>query len=152
MTTYEDLLSEAESNNLITREKNLLAYDGRIKGDRIAINKNLTETKKKCILAEEIGHYFTGVGNILDLSMESNRRQEMRGRIYAYNKLIGLLGIIDAYKNHCQNLSESAEYLEVTEEFLKEALQYYKSKYGKYVTVDNYTIFFEPCIGVLELV
>ena len=74
MTTYEDLLSEAESNNLITREKNLLAYDGRIKGDRIAINKNLTEIEKKCILAEEIGHYYTGVGNILDLSKESNRK------------------------------------------------------------------------------
>ena len=151
MTTYEALLSEAESNNLITKEKNLWAYDGRIKGDRIAINKNLTEIEKKCVLAEEIGHYYTGVGNILDLSLDSNRKQEARGRIYAYNKLIGLMGIIDAYENHCQGLYESAKYLEVSEEFLKEALEYYKSKYGKCVTVDNYTIYFEPYIGVLEL-
>ena len=75
----------------------------------------------------------------------------MRGRIYAYNKLIGLMGIIDAYKNNCQNLSESAEYLDVTEEFMEEALQYYRGKYGKYVTVDNYIVYFEPYIGVFEL-
>ena len=47
---------------------------------------------------------------------------------------------------------ETAEYLEVTEEFLLEALQYYKGKYGRYVTIDNYAIYFEPTLGVLELV
>ena len=43
MTTYEDILIEADSHDLITREKPLRAHKGRIKGNRIAINKNLTE-------------------------------------------------------------------------------------------------------------
>ena len=118
MTTYEDLLIEADNNNLITKEKPLRAHNGRIKGNRIAINSKLPEKEKKCVMAEELGHYYTGSGNILDQSSISNRKQELHGRIYSYNKLIGLMGIVDAYKHHCWNLSESAEYLDVTEEFL----------------------------------
>ena len=151
MITYEDLLSEADSNNIVTKEKDLWAHNGRIKGRRIAIKKSLTEKEKKCVMAEELGHYYTGSGEILDQSSASNRKQELHGRVYAYNKLVGLIGIIDAYRNNCANLSESAEHLNVTEEFLNEAVSYYKSKYGQMVQVDNYTIFFEPYIAVLEL-
>ena len=43
-------------------------------------------------MAEELGHYYTGVGDILDQSSVSNRKQELCGRVYAYNKLIGLAG------------------------------------------------------------
>lgn len=150
MNSYEDILMEADSHGLITREKPLKAHKGRIKGNRIAINNKLTEKEKKCILAEELGHYYTGVGDILDQSLVSNRKQELQGRIYAYNRLIGLVGIIDAYKNNCVGLSETAEHLNVTEDFLKDALTYYKCKYGKCVSIDNYVIFFEPNIGVLE--
>lgn len=152
MTTYEDLLIEANKNNLITREKPLRAHDGRIKGKRIAIRKGLTEKEKKCVMAEELGHYYTGHGDILEQSSVSNRKQELHGRAYAYNKLVGLMGIIDAYKHHCQSISESAEFLNVTDEFLMDALRYYKGKYGPYVSVDNYVIYFEPHIGVLELI
>lgn len=151
LTTYEDLLIEADSKGLVTKEKTLRANKGRIKGNRIAIKSGMTETEKKCIMAEELGHYYTGTGDILDQTSVSNRKQELHGRIYAYNKLIGLTGIIDAYKHHCQNLTESAKHLDVTEEFLADALNYYKAKYGKTVSMDNYVIYFEPCLGVLEL-
>lgn len=152
MTTYEDILIEASNNGLLTKEKALRAHKGRIKGNRIAINDKLTETEKKCIMAEELGHYYTGSGDILDQSSVSNRKQEIQGRIYAYNKLIGLMGIVNAYKNRCTSISESAEFLGITEEFLKDALSYYKSKYGRCTTIDNYTVFFEPCVAVLELI
>ncbi len=152
MTTYEDLLFEADSNGLVIREKELLAYNGRIKGNRVAINRNLTETEKKCIMAEELGHYYTGHGDILDQSFISNRKQELHGRVYAYNKLVGLFGIIEAYRHHCRNLHEMAEYLDVTEEFLSDSLGYYKGKYGHHTVTDNYIIFFEPNIAVLEIV
>jgi len=127
----------------------LWAYDGRIKGNRIAIRKDLLENEKKCVLAEELGHYYTGVGGILDQSVVYNRKQELRGRIYAYNRLIGLLGIVHAYRHRCQNLSEMAEYLGVTEEFLADALQYYKGKYDRCATIDNYAMFFEPSLEVI---
>ena len=156
MTKYEMLLDNAENED-VTVEETTHFSGTRIKGlycdSHIAINKDIeTETEKTCVLAEELGHYYTAVGDILDQSSAENRKQEMRGRILAYNKLIGLRGIIDAYNHHCQNVAETAEYLGVTEEFLNDALTYYKSKYGVYVSVDNYIIMFEPNIAVAELI
>ena len=152
MTTYTDLLIEADKQHLITKEKPLRANCGRIKGNRIAIKHDLDETEKKCTLAEELGHYHTTVGDIIDQSSDSNRKQELRARLWSYNKLIGLHGIISCYKAGCQTAYDMADHLGVTEEFLQEALQCYRSKYGVCVGFDNYIIYFEPCISVLELI
>lgn len=148
---YTDLLIEADSLSLITKDKPLRAHDGRIKEKRIAIRKGLPEIQKKCVLAEELGHYHTTVGDILDKSSVSNRKQELHAREWAYNRLIGLTGIIIAYKHGCRSKHEMADYLDVTEEFLTEALQYYKQKYGVCTNIDNYVIYFEPSLGILEL-
>lgn len=149
--TYEDLLLEADSKKLIVREKNIPGYNGRIYKNRIAINKDIeTSAEKSCVLAEELGHYYTTTGDILDQSDVNNRKQELRARLWAYNKQIGLSGIISACKHGCRNLCEMAEYLDVTEEFLNEALSAYQSKYGISVPIDNYIVFFEPKLAVLE--
>lgn len=150
---YETLLKEADSLGLIVKEKPLRYNNGRIKGNRIAIRKDIeTTAEKACVLAEELGHYYTAVGDIIDQSSTGNRKQEMQGRILAYNKQVGLRGIIDAYLHNCQNLFETAEYLGVTEEFLNDSLTYYTNKYGVCTQVDNYVIFFQPNIGVMELI
>lgn len=52
--------------------------------------------------------------------------------------------LAEAIDYPCLTRLELAEYLEVTEEYLLEALEYYKQKYGPYVTLGNYTILFEP--------
>jgi pathogenicity island protein len=149
---YEDLLIEADNNNLITKEKPLAANAGRIKGNRIAINKDIpTQKEKACVLAEELGHFYTSTGDILDLTDTSNRKQEAKARFWAYNHLIGLHGIIACYKANHLLINEMAEYLDVTEEFLKEALECYSSKYGTAVRFDNYIIGFEPRLYVMEL-
>lgn len=151
MTTYTDLLIEADKQHLITKEKPLRANCGRIKGNRIAIKHDLDETEKECTLAEELGHYHTTVGDIIDQSSAANRKQELRARLWSYNKLIGLHGIISCHKAHYTTSYEMADYLGVTEEFLQEALQCYRSKYGICVQYDNYVIYFDPIV-VLELI
>lgn len=155
LTKYERLLDEAENANMRVLEKYDLSGT-RLKGlycdNNIALSNELgTETEKCCTLAEEIGHHYTTFGNILDLSQAPNRKQEQQARTWAYNKLIGLMGIVNSYKAGCRNAHEMAEYLNVTEKFLIEALERYRSKYGTYTTVDNYVIFFEPNLGVLEI-
>ena len=149
---YEALLCEACEEGLTVKEKPLKYNDGRIKGRRIAIRKDIpTEREKSCILAEELGHHYTTVGNILVQGNIANRKQEQQARTWAYNKLIGLMGIVDAYKAGCRNAHEMAEHLNVTEDFLIDALERYRQKYGSYTVVDNYTIYFEPNISVMEM-
>ena len=150
--TYEVLLNAADQAGLTVKEKPLSESDGLIKGNRIAIRKDIpTQAEKSCVLAEELGHYFTSAGNILDQTDIVNRKQEYRARLYGYNLQIGLRGIISAHTAGCRNLYEMADYLDVTEEYLKEALNCYQSKYGEYVKVDNYMIYFIPSLAVLEI-
>lgn len=150
---YEMLLRESDSHNLIIKEKPLIYNDGRIKGNRIAIRKSIdTSTEKACVLAEELGHFHTTVGDILDQSKTENRKQEIRARAWAYDRLVNLHGIIKAYENKCSSFHEMAEFLDVTEDFLTEALDFYKGKYGISAVIDNYVIYFEPCLGVLKMV
>lgn len=114
----------------------------------IAIREDMTIPEKTCALAEELGHHYTSVGNILDMTSAANRKQERQARLWAYNKQIGLQGLIRAYEAGCQNRYEVAEYLEVTNEFLAECIECYRQKYGVGTTVDNYYIMFIPYLAV----
>lgn len=155
MTGYEKLLTDADKKNIIVTDQFDLSGT-RLKGlycdGTIALNKDMyIESEKTCVLAEELGHHATSSGNILDQSSTSNRKQEMVARLWAYNNLIGLAGILDCYRAGCHTIYEMADHLEVTEEFLIDALACYKSKYGVCTQFDNYVIYFEPELSVLEL-
>lgn len=118
----------------------------------IALNKTVeTSNEKACILAEELGHHETSSGDIIDQSDTANRKQEARARLWAYGRLAGLYDIVRAYKQGCHSLYDMADRLDVTEEFLKEALQCYKSKYGTHITIGNYVVYFEPSFSICEL-
>lgn len=150
--TYEELLMESEKQNLIVKEKNLPGYKGRIYKNRIAIRKDMTSIEKACVLAEEIGHHETTVGNIIDMSVSWNRKQERQARLNGYNRMIGLMGIVRAYEAGCQNQHEIAEFLNVTEEYLLECIECYRDKYGTMKSIDNYTIYFIPHLAVMKIV
>lgn len=143
--TYEQLLTTADQEGLLVKEKPLVQHDGLLSGRRIAIRRNIeTQAGKSCVLAEEIGHHCTSSGDILDQTDIMHRKQEYRARFYGYNLKIGLSGLIRVYEAGCRNLFEMAEFLDCTEEYLREAIQCYRSKYGICVAVDNYIIYFEP--------
>ena len=150
---YEALLVEADKDGLIVKEKPLQYNNGRVKGNRIAIRKDIdTSTEKTCVLAEELGHHHTSIGDILDMSDAGNRKQERQARLWGYNKLIGLSGLIKAYEAGCQDLFAVAEYLGVTDEYLCECLDTYRDKYGVGVTVDGYYIMFIPHLAIGKMV
>jgi Zn-dependent peptidase ImmA (M78 family) len=143
--TYEKLLQIAEHEEIEVIEFDFL---GNLKGlyedNYIGIRKNLNNTEKKCVLSEELGHFYKTAGNITDLKSVCNRKQEAKARKYAFEKLIPLKNLIDASFNGCNNLFELAEYLEVTENFLIDTLEHYQRKYGLYAELDNYCIYFNP--------
>lgn len=148
---YENLLNECSNLGINVKEVVLKSSDGRCKGNRIAINKNLsTQTEKKCVLAEELGHYHTTYGDILDQTKIENIKQEIIARRWGYEKLVGIVDIINAHRNGIRNRYELAEFLDVTEEFLNDAIEYYKCKYGICYKIDTYLIYFEP-LGIMEI-
>ena len=155
MTTYEKLASspDAEGVAIYNRKFRSPQIKGLYCDGNIAVSDSLrTDAEKACVLSEELGHYHTTDGIIIDQLSTVNRKQELRARLWGYNKLIGLHGIISCYKASCQTAYDMAEHLGVTEDFLRDALHCYRSKYGIYTRFDNYVIFFEPTLSVLELI
>lgn len=150
--TYEDLKIENPELNISEMDlSDVTGLKGLYVDGNIAVEKNMSEIEKACVLAEEIGHHKTSVGNILDLNDVGNRKQERKARLWAYNKQIGLSGLVRAFEHGCQTRYEIAEYLEVTEEFLQECVDCYREKYGIGIEIDNYYITFIPHLRIGKL-
>lgn len=151
--TYEKLLIENEHLKIsekdfyeIDPEDGLKGLDGLCIGRKIFIRKELSDREKACILAEELGHYHTTTGDILDQTKIENRKQERRARAWGYEQLVGIIDLVNAYKEGVRSRYELADHLDVTEEFIEDAINYYKEKYGLLYEIDNYIIYFEPLV------
>ncbi len=145
------LLDEIDKEEIEIVERNLpKRLKGLYQDDVIALSKSLeTNAQITCTIAEELGHHFTSAGDILDPKKVENRKQERKARAWGYERLVGIIDLINAYKNGVRNRYELAEYLDVTEEFIEDTIKYYKEKYGLYYEIDNYTVYFEP-LAVME--
>ncbi|MDP4177958.1 MAG: ImmA/IrrE family metallo-endopeptidase [Bacillota bacterium] len=150
---YEELLIESEKSGIKIKEKSLkYGFKGLYKNAKVIINSNIkTNNEKSCVLAEELGHHFKTVGNIVDQSNQSNKKQEKIARNWAYEKLVGIVQIINAFKDGINTRYEMAEYLNVTEDFLEDAIQHYREKYGEYYRIDCYMIYFYPFFGIMKI-
>lgn len=150
---YESLILELEKEGVEVIEYKF--QSGSLKGlyfdNVITLNPSsiIDEKEKACILAEEYGHYRTSFGNILDQRDTSNIKQEKRARNWAYEKLVPLEKLIDAFEACICNRYDLADFLGVTENFLDLTLGHYKEKFGTYVEWRNYVIYFSP-LGVLR--
>lgn len=146
MGKLEDLMIQYE-NEVEIRDIDFSKING-LKGlcidNYILLDKRLSTNDKRCVLAEEIGHYKTGVGNILDQNQPANRKQERAAHRWATQELITLDDIIKASKEDIHNFYELAEFLNVTEEFLREGLTILKEIYGTHVEYNGKVIQFEP--------
>lgn len=143
--TYDELLIEAEQLGIIVKEIKMRTKKGRCYGNRIAINNKLSDKEKACVLAEELGHYHLTVGNIINQKENfNNSKQELIARRWGYDKKIGLLGLIRAFEHGCIGKTEISEFLNITEEYFDECIEYYRSKYGVMHQIDHYIIYFIP--------
>jgi hypothetical protein len=148
----DELLIEAALYNVEVYERPMVkSLKGLYSTNIISINKRIrSRIRKGCILAEEIGHHFKTAGNILDQTKLENRQQELRARMWSYERLVPLSSIIIAHRTGIRHRCELAEMLNITESFLSSALDRYHAKYGLYVCVDGYTICLDP-LGVIEM-
>lgn len=123
MRKYDELLSEYDERLYI--EERDMKNDGLYADGCVWINKNMSSARKTCILAEEIGHYETSVGNIIDQRNPNNLKQENKARKWAFEKLLPEENIYIAAMNGYVTTWDIAECFELDEEFVKAALKYY---------------------------
>lgn len=144
MSKLSYLYKHADAEKIDVLEYNFQSK--RIKGlycnGTIALNDKLSEAEKTCVLAEELGHYHTSVGNILDVSNINNQKQEKIARKWAVNELVSVRDLIEAVKSGCEYISDVADYLGITDEFLLEAIETFKAKYGLTYNYESYIIHF----------
>lgn len=148
---YETLLTEARKENVEVAEIPFLRVKGLYRDRVIGIRQSLTTTEKACVLAEELGHYHTSAGNILNQKQLVNRKLEKRARRWGYERLVPVNKFIDAFNAGVQNRHELIDFLDVAEGFLLEAIKHYQQKYGPLHRVNNYVIVFEPLMVFREI-
>ncbi|WP_353418216.1 ImmA/IrrE family metallo-endopeptidase [Staphylococcus delphini] len=143
MGKYEELLMECE---IEVKETSRLpkGFDGWYQNGKIFIRPTLPEKEKLQTLHEELAHHKLTYGNILDQSQFNNRKFENYARRLAYESVITLQGLIDAFEFGVHNLHEMSLFFEVTEGFVQECIKHYKNKYGLQVKYGDYLIRFEP--------
>lgn len=122
MLKYEKIIEEYDEE-LIIEERADIHLDGLYADGCVWIRKDMTSARKAAVLAEEIGHHMTSVGDILDQDDISNAKQEYRARSWAHEKMIPFEKIIEAFQAKHGTPHEMAEYLDVDEEFLREYLE-----------------------------
>ncbi|MDD7511019.1 MAG: ImmA/IrrE family metallo-endopeptidase [Peptostreptococcaceae bacterium] len=124
MTKYERLVAEYDQE--IDIEERRMKNDGLYCDNVIWINEGLTNAEKMSIVAEEIGHYKTTSGDILNQNNIMNVKKELLARRWAYEKVIPLDALNMALADNITEIYDLAEHFEVTEEFMRECLRHYK--------------------------
>ncbi len=154
LNKLEILQDEACKNGIniktvkLPKKVNGIYYADGVHKPLIAINEAIkTQAEQACVFAEELGHYHTSCGNLLtndNINKTIIAKQEYIAKKWAVQRLVSLRNIIKAYKAGARNFYEMAEYLDVTEEFLREAFRKYNAMYGKYKVYGKYIIYFDP--------
>lgn len=142
---YEFLLKEADKKNVRVEERNLPETIKGLQGNNhIWINKKLSTRTKAGILAEELGHFETTYGNIIDQNDHKNRKQELQARTWAYKKALPLSQLVEAFEFGVDDIYELSDFLDLDEQFIIEAVDRFKAIYGHKIDYGNYTIQFDP--------
>lgn len=119
--TYDELCKEYQDEVYIfehpvqieCEQLGVYGVKGLYKNNCIAIDKYISRCEKKCTLAEELGHHYTSVGNIIDMRLANSRKQERKAREWGAKKIIDYDNFIRACKMY-DNIYQIAEELDVT--------------------------------------
>ena len=119
------------------------AYGAFINIDKInaiALNYNKigTYVEEKCILAEEIGHYYyNATYSPYCQDMQLITKQERKAKKFAYNVLVPFENLRKAILSGKTSILSLAEYFDVTAQFMSNCIALYLEKYGYIVTKEE---------------
>lgn len=116
------------------------AYINIDKINAIALNYDNIGTyiEEKCVLAEELGHYYYDATYSLycqDLQVIS--KQERKAKKWAYNVLVPYEDLRRAVLSGKTSILPLAEYFDVTTQFMSNCIAFYLEKYGYIITEEE---------------
>lgn len=133
MKNLKDIFNIIDKENIILEDKVNLKYG--IEGiylklpglnPTIGVSSSIVHNSKKYIsvLAEELGHHFTTMGNLTAECITYNEKlykckKEKKARMWAANFLISDAEFVQALYNCESNMQEMSDYFNVTEEIIK---------------------------------
>lgn len=105
-------------------------------------------------IGEEIGHYLTTVGNIIEQDTNLKRKQERQARDIGASLVVSPTEIINCYENGCKTIDDCVTHLGVTKQVFEDAISYYARRFNGIKTENGYTIFFREngTVGVLKMI
>lgn len=131
MNSLEQLMAEFDNHlTFIFDDEMPQGLHGLIVDDTIYINNSLPFERVLTTLAEEIGHYKTGVPtDIIDLSNSQNKKEEIKARKWSYKKILPYRKLEKFIKNkHSVESYEIAEEFQIPEDVVKEVVGMYKTE------------------------
>ncbi|MBC2368136.1 hypothetical protein HBP99_05785 [Listeria booriae] len=126
------------------------SHKGQLIDRTVYLNREQTSTQLACTFLEEAMHDLYTVGDISAQKTTIDRKQEQFARRRAYDYLITFDDLADCYYNGFIAYHEAAEYLNISESFLRSTIAYYKTKYGLVYDTGKYIINIEPTINVFR--
>lgn len=116
------------------------AYINIDKINAIALNYDNIGTyiEEKCVLSEELGHYYYDATYSLycqDLQVIS--KQERKAKKWAYNVFVPYEDLRRAVLSGKTSILPLAEYFDVTTQFMSNCIAFYLEKYGYIITEEE---------------
>lgn len=114
----------------------------------VLVNDRLSYREQRCVLAEEAGHHYRSIGLALDRKDSTQWKNELAGRRWAYEELIPLSSLIESWKRGNTTIYDIADDLNVTEDFLRDGIEYLHARYGVSASCAGWTVQFDPYLDV----
>lgn len=124
----EDLICK-ENINLI-KNKNLENTKGafaRYGNTKIILYNTETDLEKKCILAEELNHYYYDATYKYNSNKILVDKAEYKAKKYTYKLLVPIEKLKENIKTGLTSIEDLADFFEVSYEFMFNCLNYYKN-------------------------
>lgn len=93
----------------------------------VGLDKSISGAEERVCLAHEIGHCETMSFYNINSPLDVRGKHERRANVWAIKAMIPYKAYIYALKHGCTEIYLLADYFNVTEDFMRKAVEYYKS-------------------------
>lgn len=142
MDKAEELMSYFPNLSYIIDKRVPKGQGGMNIDDFVYLSPYQSKTEFTSVLSEELGHYLTTVGDIVDQDTNEKRKQERKARDVGATLVVTPDDLLKCYENGYETIESCADFLGVTKETFTSAINYYRRKDDAVLTENKDVIVF----------